>query len=56
MVSLTVHLFGKPEWEFDKVNTKSLRAKAGEMKERLQQAADVMENLAKKMEPRSCWL
>lgn len=48
IVSLTVHLFGKPEWEFDKINPKTVRAKADELKERLQQVADVMEKLSKK--------
>ena len=50
MVSLTVHLFGKPEWEFgdNKITPETIISKGDELKERLHDIADVIKKLSSK--------
>ena len=45
-VEINMHLFGKPEWEFNgKVTPKTIKAKGDELKERLYTIADDLKKL-----------
>mgnify|MGYP001562640349 CR=1 FL=1 len=46
MANISIHFFGKPEWEFEeKVNAADVKAKGDELKERLYKIANAMDKL-----------
>ena len=50
MICITMHLFGKPEWEFGESNItpEMVKSKGDELKERLHDVADAFKKLTSK--------
>jgi len=47
MVSITIFLFGKPEWEFgEKISVEAIKSKGDELKSRLYEIADTVQKLS----------